>query len=346
MKKEIVGFGLIGCGRAGMIHGRNFAGGVGGARIVAVMDTNVELRTQAAKELHALRSYAEVSKILADPEVDAVVIATPTEFHRDIAVAAAKAGKHILCEKPMARNEKECDEMISAADRYKVKLQIGFMRRFASGFIEAKRRIDSGEIGNVVQVKSLTHGPNIPKPWMCDIKQSNGPLAEVNSHDIDTLRWFTGSELVEVYAIGENYRCPDVRKKFPDFYDNVMLVGRFANGMQGFIGGAQGVMYGYDSRCEVLGLKGILFVGSLASESVMSCNASGMNQPVMKSWQKLYEDAYAAEDEDFAECIVNNRRPCVTGYDGRMAVAVVNAGNESIRTGKPVKLRVPKGRKK
>ena len=336
---------MIGCGRAGMIHGRNFAAGAGGARMVAVMDTNVELRAQAAQELRVAKAYAGVAELLADPEVDAVVIATPTGFHREIAVAAAQAGKHILCEKPMARNEAECDEIIAAADCCNVKLQIGFMRRFAASFIEAKRRIDAGEVGEVVQVKSLTHGPNVPKPWMCDIKQSNGPLAEVNSHDIDTLRWFTGSELAEVYAIGGNYRCPDVKKEFPDFYDNVLLVGRFANGMQGLIGGAQGVVYGYDSRCEVLGVKGLLFVGSLASEAVVSCSASGMNQPVMKSWQKLYEDAYAAEDRDFAECIIHDRAPRVTGYDGRQAVAVVNAGNESIRTGAPVKLQLPKGKR-
>jgi predicted dehydrogenase len=221
-----------------------------------------------------------------------------------------------------------------------VVLQIGFMRRFDAGYQDAKVRIEQGEIGEVVQVKSLTHGPSVPKPWMYDLSKSNGPLAEVNSHDIDALRWFTGSEFAQVFAIGGNYRCPDARKAYPDFYDNVMLTARFRNGMQGFIGGAQGVGYGYDSRCEILGTKGILLVGSLAAQRVVSCTGAGMSAPIVRSWQTLFEDAYRAEAGDFLACVREGHPPRAGGLDGKRAVEVVNAGNESIRTGKPVEVRV------
>ena len=167
---------------------------------------------------------------LRDGAVDAVVVATPSAWHCEIVVAAAQAGKHVLCEKPMAMHAAECDRMLDATGQAGTTLQIGFMRRFDAGFVAAKQRVDAGEIGRVVSVKSLTHGPTIPKPWMYDIGTSNGPLSEVNSHDIDTVRWLSGSEFEEVYAIAGNYRSPDARERFPDFYDNVILTARLANG--------------------------------------------------------------------------------------------------------------------
>jgi myo-inositol 2-dehydrogenase/D-chiro-inositol 1-dehydrogenase/scyllo-inositol 2-dehydrogenase (NAD+) len=321
-----IGVCVIGCGRAGLIHARNFAGAVAGARLAALVDPVEESLRAASAELKIGASYSDFRQAIADRNVHAVVIVAPTAFHRDIALAAAAAGKHILCEKPMAMNASECDDMIRAAERHRVKLQIGFMRRFDAGFVAAKKRLDAGEIGDMVLVKSLTYGPSIPKPWMYDIRKSNGPLAEVNSHDIDTLRWFTGSEFAEVHAIAGNYRCPDAKTEFPDFYDNVVLAARFRNGMQGVITGAQGVGYGYDARCEVLGQRGIITAGAWPGP--------GMS----KSWQALFADAYRAEDEDFIRCILEDRPPRVTGLDGKRAVEVVNAGNQSIKEGRPVTL--------
>ncbi len=333
-----IGIGLIGTGRAGMIHGKNFAFRVTGAHVAAISDPNSATRESSAAELGVSKAFGDYRELLKEKAVDAVVIVTPTQLHKEIALAAAAAGKHILCEKPMAMTPDECDAMIAAAEKAGVKLQIGFMRRFDPSFCEVKRRVESGEIGDVVMVRSLTHGPSIPQPWMYDLRVSNGPLAEVASHDIDTVRWMTGSEIVEVFALGGNFRCPEAREKFPDFYDNVALVARFANGMQGLISGAQGVRYGYDARCEVLGSKGILFAGSLQARAVTSCTENGLSSPVISSWRDLFAEAYRAEDEEFIRCIRENLPPRVTGLDGKRAVQVVNAGNQSIKTGKPVAL--------
>lgn len=336
---DTIGICIIGGGRAGRIHGHNFVSGrMPGARLLAVVEPVAEAQQAACEELGIERVYAYYREALDDTDVDAVVVATPTQYHREIVVAAADAGKHILCEKPMAMNAEECDEMIAAARRANVKLQIGFMRRFDAGFVAAKQRIDAGDIGKVVLVKSLTHGPTTPKPWMYDIRKSNGPLAEVNSHDIDTLRWFTGSEFEEVYAIGGNYRSPDARERYPDFYDNVILNARFRNGMQGSISGAQGVQYGYDSRCEILGERGLISVGSLAGNTVVSHTVEGMTAPIVRSWKNLFLDAYRDEDEDFVRCIREDCQPRAGGYDGKAAVMVVNAGNRSIVERRPVKL--------
>ncbi len=335
---------MIGAGRAGMIHARNFAAGrVPGARLVALVELCDAARRAACEELGPERAWADYRKALGDGEVEAVVVATPSRYHAEIVVAAAGAGKHILCEKPMAMNARECDAMLAAVAAAGVKFQVGFMRRFDAGFVAAKERVDAGEIGRVVLVKSLTHGPTTPKPWMYDVGQSNGPLSEVNSHDIDTLRWFTGSEFEEVYAIAGNYRSPEARQEHPDFYDNVILSARMRNGMQGTISGAQGVQYGYDSRCEVLGEKGLITVGSLAASPVTSHTPAGSTTPIVRSWMDLFLHAYRAEDEDFVRCIREDCPPRAGGQDGKAAVMVVNAGNRSITERRPVRLDAPEG---
>ena len=211
-------------------------------------------------------------------------------------------------------------------------LQIGFMRRFDENFIRAKEIVDSGEIGNVVLVRSNTRGPNIPKPWMFDLEKSNGPLAEVNSHDIDMMRWFTESEFKTVYAIGGNFRSSEALVQYPEFYDNIVMNVRFKNGMQGLLDGAQGVEYGYDARTEILGEKGVIFIGQVHDNTVISCSKkNNVVRPVMKSWGNLFKEAYHSEDEHFVDCIINDKEPKVTGYDGKKAVQVVKAGNTSIK---------------
>ncbi|MCL2828607.1 MAG: Gfo/Idh/MocA family oxidoreductase [Oscillospiraceae bacterium] len=327
-----IGVCVIGSGRAGMIHAVNFVKNVPGAKLVAMVDPIEETAKTACAQLGIDTYYTDYRQALADKSIDAVVIVTPTKFHVDIAVDAAAAGKHILCEKPMAMTVEECRKMSEAAANHKVALQIGFMRRFDAGFIQAKEIVDSGAIGDVVMVRSNTRGPSIPQPWMYDIQKSNGPLAEVNSHDIDTLRWFTGSEFSTVYAIGGNYRSPEAKQEYPDFYDNVIVAASFENGMQGMIDGAQGVGYAYDSRVEVLGTKGCVYIGRINDNAVLTCTADSKHgsYPLVSSWTKLFKDAYLAEDVAFIDCIRNGTTPKVTGHDGEMAVKVVAAGNRSI----------------
>ncbi|MCL2684477.1 MAG: Gfo/Idh/MocA family oxidoreductase, partial [Synergistaceae bacterium] len=305
---------------------------VPGARLVAVADPFEEARRAACDTLGIDLCYKDYRDALENPEIQALVVVTPTVFHRDTVIDAAASGRHILCEKPMAINESECRDMIDATKEQGVKLQIGFMRRFDAGFRQAKEVVESGAIGDVVMVRSNTRGPSVPQPWMYDLAKSNGPLAEVNSHDIDTLRWFTGSEFCSVYAIGGNFRSPQASAEFPEFYDNVVLISSFANGCQGMIDGAQGVGYGYDARTEVLGTKGCVFIGRLREHSVVTCTTDSHEgvYPVVQSWRQLFEPAYLAEDVAFINSIANDTLPEVTGIDGMMAVRVVNAGNRSI----------------
>jgi myo-inositol 2-dehydrogenase/D-chiro-inositol 1-dehydrogenase/scyllo-inositol 2-dehydrogenase (NAD+) len=335
---DTVGICLIGAGRAGMIHARNFASRVSGAKMAAVSDVVEEGAKAAARELGA-HWYTDYREALKNSAVDAVIVVTPTKFHREIVLEAAAAKKHILCEKPMAMNKEECRDMIAAAEKNGVILQIGFMRRFDANFLKAREIIESGAIGDVVTVKSLTRGPSVPQEWMYDIQKSNGPLAEVNSHDIDTIRWFTGSEVQSLYAMAGNYRCPQAKNTYPDFYDTVLVNLRMKNGMMANIDGAQGVQYGYDARVDILGTNGSVQIGDLSGSSTLTFTKNHrMEGDIVQSWRNLFHEAYVEEDISFIDCIVHGKKPKVSGKDGMMAVDIVRAGNESIRTGQIVVL--------
>jgi myo-inositol 2-dehydrogenase / D-chiro-inositol 1-dehydrogenase len=330
---------LIGAGRAGMLHARNFQSKVPQARMAAVSDPLEKACGDACEELGIDKYYLDYKDALNDTCIDAMVVVAPTKHHKQIVVDCANAGKHIFCEKPMAMTVAECDEMIAAVQANNVKLQIGFMRRFDESFRKAKEAIDSGEIGELVHIRSLTRGPSKPMEWMYDIQGSNGPLAEVSSHDIDCIRWFSGSEVELLYAVAGNFRNKEIASKYPDFYDNVVVTGKFKNGIQFTIEGSQYVEYGYDARVEVLGTKGVVFIGrnDAYNFKIVSIK-SGSRTPFINSWTTLFKDAYLEEDIEFIQCIINNTEPKVTGLDGKMAVAVVKAGNQSIKENKIIEL--------
>ena len=193
--------------------------------------------------------------------------------------------------------------------------------------------IDSGVIGDVVLIRSNTRGPSKPRPWMYDIKKSNGVLAELNSHDIDCVRWLAGSEIKSVYAIAGNYRNREVAEEYPDYYDSVVMTGVFENGIQYSIDGAAYVQYGYDAKVEVVGTKGVIHIGKEnGSNYTVAAPESGISTPL---YQQLDDSLQAMRiwqrDIGFAGCILNDTEPKVTGHDGKMAVKIVEIGNRRLR---------------
>jgi myo-inositol 2-dehydrogenase/D-chiro-inositol 1-dehydrogenase/scyllo-inositol 2-dehydrogenase (NAD+) len=339
MLGEKTGVCLIGAGRAGMIHARNFKNKVAGAYMAAVVDAVKEAAAAAALELGDIPYFTDYKDILTNSEIKAVIVVAPTNLHKQIVVDCANAGKHIFCEKPMAMNESECDEMITACEKNGVTLQIGFMRRHDESFMRARDMIKSGAIGDVVMIRSCTRGPSKPRPWMFDIKKSNGILAELNSHDIDCIRWLAESEFKTIFASGGNFRNKEALEQYPDYYDNMVMNGVMENGIQYSIDGAAYVQYGYDAKVEILGTKGVLQVGR-SDAQFLKCTTveNGTATPFINSWMTLFKDAYLEEDNHFIDCIQNKKMPKVTGLDGKMAVKIVEAGNQSIAGKKLIEL--------
>ena len=330
-------FCLIGSGRAGLVHARNLANRIKNGELTAICDPNTPALDEACAELGVGQKFTDYREACAWDGCDAVVIVTPTHLHREIACTAAAAGKHVFLEKPMALNIAECTAINEAVAKAGVRLQIGFMRRFDEGFMRAKELLESGTMGRVMVIKSTGRGPGLPPPWIYDVSRSNGILAEVNSHDFDSVQWLAGSDITRVYAEAGNFKCRDAAEQWPDFYDNAVVSLRFADGAIGTIDGTCPCHYGYDARVEVLCEKGVLTLGSIEQHNLTEVSIQGrVCRPTVKSWRNLFRDAYLAEMEDFIDCIATGRMPRVTGMDGLRTAAAVVAANRSIREGKPI----------
>jgi len=331
---------LVGAGRVGQVHANSLVNHLPGGRLAALVDSSAEVLESTGRTFGVESRFATLEQALERVAFEAVVITSPTFTHKALAVQAAQVGKHVFCEKPMALNLADCDEIVAAAARAGVVLQIGFMRRFDPDFEAAWARIQAGEIGRPMMIKSLTHGPGLPPPWARELTSSNGMLAEVNSHDWDTTRWFAGSNPRRVYAEVSNFKGASRGVTTPNFYDTALVQIRFDNDVIASISGVCPCDYGYDSRVEIVGERGILQVGELRGQSVVICTNrdQGLITPIFRTWPQRFAEAYINEMRHFIECIRLGRPPRATGEDGRWAVAGVLAGTKSLLEERPVYL--------
>ncbi|RJQ42441.1 MAG: oxidoreductase [Anaerolineaceae bacterium] len=331
---------MIGAGRVGKNHSNSITGYIPNAQITALVDPAEEVLRSTGDEFGVEQRFTSLEEALDKVDFNAVVITTPTFTHRDLVLQAADAGKHVFLEKPMALNLDECDAIISGIQKAGVILQIGFMRRFDPDFVEASRRIAAGEIGDPMMVKSNTHGPGLPPAWARDLSRSNGMLAEVNSHDWDTVRWLMNSELDRVYTEVANFKGAESKVDTPNFYDNVLVNIRFQSGGLGLISGICPCGYGYDARVEIVGTKGIMQIGELKGKAVLVCTNrdQGLVTPIYRTWPDRFKMGYIGELRHFVDCILNEKEPSVGGEEGRWAVAGVLAATKSMLENRPVYL--------
>lgn len=329
---------LVGAGRAGMVHGRNFAQGVPGARLVAVVDPDEQARTVAATELGVDKAFADPAELLADDSVDAVVIGAPTFTHADTAVLALQAGKHVLCEKPIASTLDQARAMAVAAEESAGQFLMGFMRRFDPDFTRAAERIAAGDIGQPVTVRSTTRGPGLPPEWAWDPSVSGGLVSEVNSHDIDTIRWLSGQEPLRIHAVGRAAKRPDIAERYPGFVDALVATIELSDGALGQFDGACPADYGYDARVEVYGTEGTILVGGPTGSGPLLVRPGRAETDPVRSWRSLFSDAYREEDRHFVAVARGEEAPRTSANDGVHALATVVAANRSISSGQPVAL--------
>ena len=331
---------MVGAGRVARVHTHTLTHRLPTAAVSAVVDPSPEPRQALAAQFNIPSQYASLEQALEKEQFECVAITTPTPSHAALAVLSAGHGKHVFLEKPMALNLAECDAILQACAQNGVLLQLGFMRRFDPEFSAAARRIQSGEIGQPMMIKSLTHGPGLPPPWARDLRTSNGMLAEVNSHDWDTVRWLMGAEYARVYAETANLKGPALQVDTPDFYDNALVNIRFTSGALGMISGICPCSYGYDARVEIYGEKGIMLIGELQGQAVTVCTDrdQGLRTPIHRTWPERFAWGYIYEMEHFLECIRSGSAPIVGGEDGRWAVAGVLAATRSYQEARPVLL--------
>ena len=332
---------MVGAGRVGRVHSNSIMRHVPAGQVVAIVDPASEVLHVTADEFGIPDRFDTLKLALEQSEFDAVVITTPTPTHKPLVLLAAEAGKHIFLEKPMAMNLADCDAIIAATLKNHVALQLGFMRRFDPEFVAATERIKAGEIGQPMMIKSLTHGPGLPPPWARDLKTSNGMLAEVNSHDWDTVRWLMNSNIERVYTEVANFKGVANHIEIDNFYDNVLVNLKFASGGLGNISGVCPCGYGYDARVEIIGDRGIMQIGDLNGLAVVVCTNrdQGLVTPIYRTWPERFAWAYILEMEHFIQCIRSGVPPRVGSEEGRWAVAGVLAGTKSFLEERPVYLK-------
>lgn len=274
---------------------------------------------------------------VTDAEVDAVVIGAPTFAHAGLAVPALQAGKHVLCEKPLASSVEEGRQIVKAAGDSEGIFMIGFMRRFDSGFMRAAERIEAGDIGEPLLVRSTGRGPGLPPEWAWDPLRSLGLIAEVNSHDLDTVRWLSGQEFQRGHAFGRASKHPELTEEYEGFIDTVVASFELTEGGLAQVDGACPAGYGYDARVEVYGTMGSILVGSPTSGPLLIRSGEATTDPV-HSWRTLFADAYRAEVSHFVAAAAGEQAPRTSADDGLRALEAAVAVNLSLSTRRDVEI--------
>ena len=330
-----VAVGLIGAGWIGAFHGETLARRLPGARLAGVADPAPGAAERLAGSLGAPKATTDPAELLADPAVEAVLIAAPARFHADLE-AAAGAGKAVFCEKPMALTVADADRAIAAAQAAGVPLQVGFNRRFDTGFRAAHDLVAAGRLGTPQLLRSLTRDPGIPDPGRVP---PSTIFLETLIHDFDTLRYLNpGAEAVEVYAVADALAYPDYKDQ--GLQDTAVVLVRFDNGAMATAEASFNAVYGYDIRGEVFGSAGMATAGDIRRTTMVYHGAEGV---VADTWRRnidLFHDAYTAELAAFADCVRSGATPEPGGRDARAALAIALAAIRSVETGSPVRLSV------
>lgn len=327
--------GLIGAGRIGQVHASTIAYRISNAQLAAVTDPIPSAAQAVAAKFRVPTIAANYQAIMDDPHIDAILICTPTDTHAEIMKAAARAGKHIFCEKPVALNLSATDDALEVVEHSGVKFQIGFNRRFDANYARVRRAIVNGEIGTPQILHIISRDP--APPPIAYVKTSGGIFLDMTIHDWDMARFLSGSEIDEVYVQGGVMVDPAIGEA-GDIDTHVTLL-RFANGMIGTIDNSRQAVYGYDQRVEVLGSKGAIHIENNYPNSSVVSGADAVRRDLpLNFFMERYMDAYAAEIAAFVDAVINDKPTLVNGHDGRMALMVGLAAQKSYREGRPVKV--------
>jgi len=319
---------LLGAGRLGALHARTLAA-IPEARLLLVADPREEARQLG--ERYGARAVADPYEAIGHPDVEAVVIVTPTATHAQLIEAAARAGKAIFCEKPVALDVPSTERALAVVEQHGVPLQIGFQRRYDPGFAEAQRRIVAGELGKIQLLRAVGHDPYPPPAHY--IPGCGGQFVDMTIHDIDIARFVTGLEVVSVIAVGETLGPQAELFRAAGDWDTTVLTLRFESGALGSIVNSRQAGYGYDIHTEVLGDHGALKIGYERHTPLTRYDRAGAHYDYVPYFPERFAQAYAAELAAFVDAVQHGRPVTPTGRDGLIALRIALAATESARRG-------------
>ena len=334
------GFGIIGAGIIAAVHADAIAL-LRDARLVAVTD----VAAGPARDFAAARGCAaepSLDDLLARQDIDVVCVCVPSGLHAEVGVRAAKAGKHLVVEKPIDVTLEAADRLIGAARQAGVALTVVSQHRFDPGVTELKRLIDDGALGRLVLGEASTkwyrtQGYYDSAPWRGTWAMDGGSLLNQGVHYVDLLRWCMGPA-VEVTAV-----CTTQTHEI-EVEDTALGIVRFASGAVGTIGATTAAFPGFPQRLEITGTEGTVTVedGRLVRAALRAAAdaaaAPSSAQGAAADPAALDAIIHAAQLADLLASVDEGREPLVSGQDGRDALEIVLAVYESSRSGRPVRL--------
>ncbi|NGO52077.1 inositol 2-dehydrogenase [Allomesorhizobium camelthorni] len=327
-----IGFALLGAGRIGKVHAK--AVGLNPqARLVAVADAFEKTASDLAAAYGAeVRSIDEIEE---SPDIDAVVICTPTDTHADLIERFAAAGKAVFCEKPIDLDVKRVKECLTVVEKTGATLMVGFNRRFDPHFMAVRKAIDDGAIGKVEMVTITSRDPG-PPPYDY-ITRSGGIFRDMTIHDFDMARFLLGEEPASVSA----HASVLVDKKIGELgdFDSASVILSTASGKQCLISNSRRATYGYDQRIEVHGSKGMIASENQRPVSIEIANGQGYTRPPLHDFfMTRYLDAYANEIASFISAVKSRAKASPSGHDGLVALTLAEAALRSAKEGKTVRV--------
>lgn len=327
-------FALLGCGRIGVLHARNVVK-ADGARLETVFDPNTTA-AEAVARVHGCGVSASVEDAIG--KADAVLIATSTATHADLIELAAKAGKPILCEKPIDLSLDRVRACQKAIEGYNVPIQIGFNRRFDPGHRAARNACAAGKIGKLEQVVITSRDPGMPPRGYTAV--SGGIFRDMTIHDFDVARFMLNDEPTEVFATGSALVDPTIGTDFGDF-DSIMVVMRTADGKLCHINNSRRAAFGYDQRIELFGSEGMFISDNRKAHELKfyGSTATDAAEPYLNFFIERYAEAYEAEIAAFIATIRDGRSTQATFDDGYRALVLAEAAIDSAKTGRKVEVR-------
>ena len=334
-KPSKIGVGIIGTGRIGKLHIEHLAQNIHEAELIAICGLDPADIESLAKQFNVPKTTNDYTVLLADPQIEAVLVASATDTHVEISQAAAQAGKHVFCEKPISLDLGQIDETLAIVEKAGVKFQVGFNRRFDASFMRIREGIASGEIGepHIMRITSRDPAP----PPIEYVKVSGGIFLDMTIHDFDMARYLIGDEVVEVYAAGSVRVDPQIGEAGD--IDTAVITLRFQNGVIATIDNSREAVYGYDQRVEVFGSKGMVAAVNPLTDTVTFSGSEGTRAASPPYFfVERYKPAYLSELRAFLACIQADTPPPVTGEDGRAPVVMGFAALKSLRENRPVLL--------
>jgi myo-inositol 2-dehydrogenase/D-chiro-inositol 1-dehydrogenase len=323
---------LIGAGRIGQRHAATLASSIPRAELAIIADVHGPSAETLATKVRCQHWTGDPESVLGDASIDAIVIASSTDSHAPLIVAAADAGKQIFCEKPIALDLEATDRALDAVERAGVRLQIGFQRRFDKAYHKAKELIDVGALGRIEAIRDTMRDP-APAP-RAYLETSGGLYRDMTIHNFDCVRWMMGQEVKELFAMGSAIVSP-MFQELGDIDTSVISL-RFSDDSLGVIDNSRRSGFGYDVRTEVFGSEGALMIGCSRDTPMLRLDANGIHSDHIYWFLERFDQAYVDELKMFVDGIVDGTPPPVDGDDARAAMVLAYAAEASLREKEPV----------